>query len=84
MYAQQCKLESKLMICIQGLWMPEGDSVKIPVAIKTIQDRTDRQTFHDITDVRGTTMISSAQKHACIRKNTHTHTTKSAELMMSD
>ncbi|XP_067095983.1 receptor tyrosine-protein kinase erbB-3-like [Osmerus mordax] len=34
----------------KGLWMPEGDSVKIPVAIKTIQDRTGRQTFHDITD----------------------------------
>ena len=83
MYAQQCKLESKLMMCIQGLWMPEGDSVKIPVAIKTIQDRTGRQTFHDITDVRGTTMILNLPKsmHA---SDTHTHTTKSAGLKMSD
>lgn len=36
----------------QGFWMPEGDSVKIPVAIKTIQDRSGRQTFTEITDVR--------------------------------
>uniref|UniRef100_A0A4W5RYU0 receptor protein-tyrosine kinase n=1 Tax=Hucho hucho TaxID=62062 RepID=A0A4W5RYU0_9TELE len=34
----------------KGLWIPEGDSVKIPVAIKTIQDRTGRQTFTEITD----------------------------------
>ncbi|XP_039603172.1 receptor tyrosine-protein kinase erbB-3a isoform X2 [Polypterus senegalus] len=34
----------------KGVWIPEGDTVKIPVAIKTIQDRTGRQTFHEITD----------------------------------
>uniref|UniRef100_A0A8C7CUF1 Receptor protein-tyrosine kinase n=1 Tax=Oncorhynchus kisutch TaxID=8019 RepID=A0A8C7CUF1_ONCKI len=34
----------------KGIWIPEGDSVKIPVAIKTIHDRTGRQTFHEITD----------------------------------
>uniref|UniRef100_A0A674B0M2 Receptor protein-tyrosine kinase n=1 Tax=Salmo trutta TaxID=8032 RepID=A0A674B0M2_SALTR len=34
----------------KGLWIPEGDSVKIPVAIKTIQDHTGRQTFTEITD----------------------------------
>uniref|UniRef100_A0A8C2PUG6 Receptor protein-tyrosine kinase n=1 Tax=Cyprinus carpio TaxID=7962 RepID=A0A8C2PUG6_CYPCA len=34
----------------KGLWIPEGDTVKIPVAIKTIQDRTGRQTFQEITD----------------------------------
>ncbi|KAJ8403976.1 hypothetical protein AAFF_G00343260 [Aldrovandia affinis] len=34
----------------KGLWIPEGDSLKIPVAIKTIQDRTGRQTFTEITD----------------------------------
>uniref|UniRef100_A0A6Q2WXX6 Receptor protein-tyrosine kinase n=1 Tax=Esox lucius TaxID=8010 RepID=A0A6Q2WXX6_ESOLU len=34
----------------KGVWIPEGDSVKIPVAIKTIQDRTGRQTFNEITD----------------------------------
>ncbi|KAL1020893.1 hypothetical protein UPYG_G00006070 [Umbra pygmaea] len=34
----------------KGIWIPEGDSVKIPVAIKTIQDRTGRQTFNEITD----------------------------------
>uniref|UniRef100_A0A671R8I3 Receptor protein-tyrosine kinase n=1 Tax=Sinocyclocheilus anshuiensis TaxID=1608454 RepID=A0A671R8I3_9TELE len=34
----------------KGFWIPEGDSVKIPVAIKTIQDRSGRQTFTEITD----------------------------------
>uniref|UniRef100_A0A8C1SZK3 Receptor protein-tyrosine kinase n=1 Tax=Cyprinus carpio TaxID=7962 RepID=A0A8C1SZK3_CYPCA len=34
----------------KGLWIPEGDSVKIPVAIKSIQDRSGRQTFTEITD----------------------------------
>uniref|UniRef100_A0A672LHK8 Receptor protein-tyrosine kinase n=1 Tax=Sinocyclocheilus grahami TaxID=75366 RepID=A0A672LHK8_SINGR len=36
----------------KGFWIPEGDSVKIPVAIKIIQDRSGRQTFTEITDVR--------------------------------
>lgn len=36
------------------MWIPEGDTVKIPVAIKTIQDRTGRQTFQEVTDVRYT------------------------------
>ncbi|KAK7154861.1 hypothetical protein R3I93_009721 [Phoxinus phoxinus] len=34
----------------KGVWIPEGDTVKIPVAIKTIQDRTGRQTFQGLTD----------------------------------
>uniref|UniRef100_A0A9J8CU15 Receptor protein-tyrosine kinase n=2 Tax=Cyprinus carpio TaxID=7962 RepID=A0A9J8CU15_CYPCA len=34
----------------KGFWIPEGDSVKIPVAIKTIQDRSGRQSFTEITD----------------------------------
>uniref|UniRef100_A0A673MCP2 Receptor protein-tyrosine kinase n=1 Tax=Sinocyclocheilus rhinocerous TaxID=307959 RepID=A0A673MCP2_9TELE len=34
----------------KGFWIPEGDSVKIPVAMKTIQDRSGRQTFTEITD----------------------------------
>uniref|UniRef100_A0A3Q3K0W4 Receptor protein-tyrosine kinase n=1 Tax=Monopterus albus TaxID=43700 RepID=A0A3Q3K0W4_MONAL len=34
----------------KGFWTPEGDTVKIPVAIKTIQDSSGRQTFTEITD----------------------------------
>uniref|UniRef100_A0A8C4Z8Z9 Receptor protein-tyrosine kinase n=1 Tax=Gadus morhua TaxID=8049 RepID=A0A8C4Z8Z9_GADMO len=34
----------------KGIWIPEGDTVKLPVAIKTISDRTGRQKFHEITD----------------------------------
>ncbi|XP_060925022.1 receptor tyrosine-protein kinase erbB-3a [Limanda limanda] len=34
----------------KGIWIPEGDTVKLPVAIKTIHDRMGRQTFHELTD----------------------------------
>ncbi|XP_060793411.1 receptor tyrosine-protein kinase erbB-3b isoform X2 [Neoarius graeffei] len=34
----------------KGFWIPEGDSVKIPVAIKTIQDRSGHHNFTEITD----------------------------------
>ncbi|TVK90492.1 Receptor tyrosine-protein kinase erbB-3 [Bagarius yarrelli] len=34
----------------KGVWIPEGDTIKIPVTIKTIQDRTGRQTFQEVTD----------------------------------
>ncbi|XP_031700657.1 receptor tyrosine-protein kinase erbB-3b isoform X1 [Anarrhichthys ocellatus] len=34
----------------KGVWTPEGETVKIPVAIKTIQDSSGRQTFTEITD----------------------------------
>lgn len=40
------------LIVFQGFWTPEGETVKIPVAIKTIQDTSGRQTFTEITDVR--------------------------------
>uniref|UniRef100_A0A8C6LV96 Receptor protein-tyrosine kinase n=1 Tax=Nothobranchius furzeri TaxID=105023 RepID=A0A8C6LV96_NOTFU len=35
----------------KGIWIPEGDTVKLPVAIKTIHDRTGRQDFYQITDL---------------------------------
>ncbi|KYO28464.1 hypothetical protein Y1Q_0003953 [Alligator mississippiensis] len=34
----------------KGIWIPEGDSIKIPVSIKVIQDRSGQQTFHAVTD----------------------------------
>uniref|UniRef100_A0A3Q2P3Q2 Receptor protein-tyrosine kinase n=1 Tax=Fundulus heteroclitus TaxID=8078 RepID=A0A3Q2P3Q2_FUNHE len=34
----------------KGVWIPEGDTVKLPVAIKTIHDRSGRQTFCKVTD----------------------------------
>ncbi|XP_061531847.1 receptor tyrosine-protein kinase erbB-3b [Phycodurus eques] len=34
----------------KGFWTPGGETVKIPVAIKTIQDSSGRQTFTEITD----------------------------------
>uniref|UniRef100_A0AAV2LYR5 Receptor protein-tyrosine kinase n=1 Tax=Knipowitschia caucasica TaxID=637954 RepID=A0AAV2LYR5_KNICA len=34
----------------KGYWTPAGETVKIPVAIKTIHDSTGRQSFTEITD----------------------------------
>ncbi|KAH1176079.1 hypothetical protein KIL84_020813 [Mauremys mutica] len=34
----------------KGVWIPDGDSIKIPVSIKVIEDRSGRQTFHAVTD----------------------------------
>nr|XP_057941292.1 receptor tyrosine-protein kinase erbB-3-like [Doryrhamphus excisus] len=34
----------------RGFWTPEGETVKIPVAIKTIQDSSGRQTFTELTN----------------------------------
>ncbi|KAH0629286.1 hypothetical protein JD844_011234 [Phrynosoma platyrhinos] len=34
----------------KGVWIPEGDSLKIPVSIKVIQDPSGQQTFHAVTD----------------------------------
>ncbi|NXH21179.1 ERBB3 kinase, partial [Bucco capensis] len=34
----------------KGIWIPDGDSIKIPVSIKVIQDWSGQQSFHAITD----------------------------------
>ncbi|XP_063330258.1 receptor tyrosine-protein kinase erbB-3a [Pelmatolapia mariae] len=34
----------------KGVWIPEGDTVKLPVAIKTIDDRSGRRKFSEVTD----------------------------------
>uniref|UniRef100_A0A8C3PKX5 Receptor protein-tyrosine kinase n=1 Tax=Calidris pygmaea TaxID=425635 RepID=A0A8C3PKX5_9CHAR len=34
----------------KGIWIPDGDSIKIPVSIKVIQDCSGQQTFHAVTD----------------------------------
>ncbi|XP_010219358.1 PREDICTED: LOW QUALITY PROTEIN: receptor tyrosine-protein kinase erbB-3-like, partial [Tinamus guttatus] len=35
----------------KGVWIPEGDSIKIPVSIKVIQDWSGQQSFHAVTDL---------------------------------
>ncbi|XP_060108425.1 receptor tyrosine-protein kinase erbB-3 [Heteronotia binoei] len=34
----------------KGVWIPDGDSIKIPVSIKVIQDPSGQQTFHAVTE----------------------------------
>ncbi|XP_075055667.1 receptor tyrosine-protein kinase erbB-3 [Mixophyes fleayi] len=47
----------------KGVWIPEGDSVKIPVSIKVIQDRNGCQTFHAVTDHM---LAMGSLDHPCI------------------
>ncbi|XP_041944084.1 receptor tyrosine-protein kinase erbB-3a isoform X2 [Alosa sapidissima] len=47
----------------KGIWIPEGDTVKLPVAIKTINDRTGRQSFHEVTDHM---LAMGSLDHPCI------------------
>ncbi|XP_018416287.1 PREDICTED: receptor tyrosine-protein kinase erbB-3 [Nanorana parkeri] len=47
----------------KGVWIPEGDSVKIPVSIKVIQDRNGAQTFHAVTDHM---LAMGSLDHPCI------------------
>lgn len=35
----------------KGIWIPEGESIKIPVCIKVIEDKSGRQSFQAVTDV---------------------------------
>ncbi|XP_057363746.1 receptor tyrosine-protein kinase erbB-3 isoform X3 [Manis pentadactyla] len=34
----------------EGVWIPEGESIRIPVCIKVIEDKSGRQRFQDVTD----------------------------------
>lgn len=34
----------------KGIWIPEGESIKIPVCIKVIEDKSGRQSFQAVTD----------------------------------
>ncbi len=36
---------------LQGLWVPEGENVKIPVAIKVLQEATSPKANQEILDV---------------------------------
>uniref|UniRef100_A0A8C5SSW9 receptor protein-tyrosine kinase n=1 Tax=Laticauda laticaudata TaxID=8630 RepID=A0A8C5SSW9_LATLA len=47
----------------RGVWIPEGDSIKIPVSIKVIQDPSGRQSFHAVTDHM---LAIGSLDHACI------------------
>lgn len=37
---------------MQGLWVPEGEDVKIPVAIKVLREATSPKANKEILDVR--------------------------------
>lgn len=39
------------LVSIQGLWVPEGEDVKIPVAIKVLREATSPKANKEILDV---------------------------------
>lgn len=40
-----------LVLFLQGLWVPEGEDVKIPVAIKVLREATSPKANKEILDV---------------------------------
>lgn len=41
----------KKTVSLQGLWVPEGEDVKIPVAIKVLREATSPKANQEILDV---------------------------------
>lgn len=41
----------KKTVSLQGLWVPEGEDVKIPVAIKVLREATSPKANKEILDV---------------------------------
>ncbi|XP_048663426.1 receptor tyrosine-protein kinase erbB-3 isoform X3 [Marmota marmota marmota] len=46
----------------KGVWIPEGESIKIPVCIKVIEDKSGRQSFQDVTDRKSDRVGGSLSK----------------------
>jgi L1 cell adhesion molecule len=49
----------------QGVWVPEGENVKIPVAIKVLHDRTGADTKKDLLEE---TLIMATVEHPNLLK----------------
>lgn len=45
-------LREHTLVSLQGLWVPEGEDVKIPVAIKVLREATSPKANKEILDVR--------------------------------
>lgn len=68
-----CRTLNDRLLLTQGLWVPEGEDVKIPVAIKVLREATSPKANKEILDVGspgGGTL-------------THTHTQKSRFIVTS-
>lgn len=50
-------LNNRLLLT-QGLWVPEGEDVKIPVAIKVLREATSPKANKEILDVGSPTSIA--------------------------
>lgn len=46
-----CAVCPKSRLSLQGLWVPEGEGVKIPVAIKVLREATSPKANKEILDV---------------------------------
>lgn len=50
-WSDDCSYEDDLNLFTQGLWVPEGEDVKIPVAIKVLREATLQKANKEILDV---------------------------------
>lgn len=46
-----CSAPPHLLVPPQGIWIPDGESVKIPVAIKVLRENTSPKANKEILDV---------------------------------
>lgn len=49
--SEKCSPEDESHLSMQGLWVPEGEDVKIPVAIKVLREATLQKANKEILDV---------------------------------
>lgn len=56
-------ITNKMYVCNQGLWIPEGESIKIPVAIKELREATSPKANKEILDVSTLVMVDILTKH---------------------
>lgn len=57
-------ITNKMYVCNnQGLWIPEGESIKIPVAIKELREATSPKANKEILDVSILVMVDILTKH---------------------
>ena len=45
-----------ILLSVQGIWIPDGENVKIPVAIKVLRENTSPKANKEILDVSPSTL----------------------------
>lgn len=60
-WSEERSYEDEFHLSVQGLWVPEGEDVKIPVAIKVLREATLQKANKEILDVSFWEMIMNCR-----------------------